>query len=170
MEVGPGMDEGAVFAAAKTKIETDDTSGSLFDRLSHLGADLLMTNLDALLCGSIEPTPQNETGITHAAMISKEEAKIDWNKSAVQISQHVRAMTPNPGAYAFWGGERVKLMEPLCHPKNAQHSPQPGFILSTSPLQVQTGDAPIEFGSIQFPGKKAGPWPQSILLKNKSFA
>lgn len=168
MEVGPGMDEGGIFAKTETPIQDHETSGTLFERMAQLGADLLMANIEALLEGNLPAKSQASQGITHAAMITKEEAQIQWGKSALTICRHVRAMTPNPGAYTFLNGNRVKLAQPTLpqHPLSEGIKPATsvpvGSILSTSPLTVQTGEGSLEFASIQLPGKKPGPCPENL--------
>ncbi|WP_408592685.1 methionyl-tRNA formyltransferase [Paracoccus marcusii] len=107
MQMEAGLDTGPVLALTRTPIAADDTTASLHDRLSAMGADLICDVLDRL------PLPavlQPQDGVTYAAKIDKAEARIDWTLPAEQVDRQIRGMSPFPGAWCMIGDERVKLL------------------------------------------------------------
>lgn len=152
MEIIWEMDAGGIYAKKEEAISTADTSGTLAARLSKLGASLLEEKLSALLEGKLIPVPQASAGITHASMLEKSESRINWQQSAEAISRHVRAMTPNPGAYCMLDSERIKLFDPTQAEGNSNVTP--GTVLPSKFLDVQTANGILRFGRAQIAGKK----------------
>jgi len=99
MQMDAGLDTGPMLASAREPIGPEDTSGALHDRLSRLGARLMVETLTKIATGSITAQAQPETGVTHAAKISKEEARIGWRRTARELDCHIRGLTPAPGAW-----------------------------------------------------------------------
>lgn len=99
MQMDAGLDTGPMLASAREPIGPEDTSGALHDRLSRLGARLMVDTLAKIAAGSITARAQPETGVTHAAKISKEEARIGWRRTARELDCHIRGLTPAPGAW-----------------------------------------------------------------------
>lgn len=99
MQMEAGLDTGPVLLSETVEIGPADTAGALHDRLSQIGADMLPRALAALDRGSLEATPQPEHGVTYAAKITAEEARIDWSRPAQEIDRHVRGLSPVPGAW-----------------------------------------------------------------------
>lgn len=110
MYMNEAMDEGDVFAFAKTPMGRK-TAGELFDELAKLGSRLLLENLDGILSGSIERTPQDQGKATYSSKIKKEDSLIDFSKSAEEISNLVRAMNPAPGARTNQGEKMLIITE-----------------------------------------------------------
>ncbi len=110
MVMDTDLDTGDMLLKATTPIAEDDTAQSLHDRLSLMGADLIMETLDAIAENSIVPTPQDHSKASYAPMLKKEDGRIDWCKEPEEISAHVRAMTPWPGAFTFINDKRIKVM------------------------------------------------------------
>ena len=108
MRMEAGLDTGPVLLREATRIGPEDTTGDLHDRLSDLGARLIVRALDNL--DRLEAVPQSEEGVTYARKIDKAEARIDWSKPAFEIDRLVRGLSPFPGAWCDIGGERVKLL------------------------------------------------------------
>lgn len=104
------LDTGDMLLKATTAVDEDETGQTLHDKLSMLGGDLIIETLDAIVKKRITPQPQDHTKATYAPMLKKEDGKIDWCKEPEQISAHVRAMTPWPGAFTFINGKRIKVM------------------------------------------------------------
>lgn len=104
------LDTGDMLLKATTAVDEDETGQTLHDKLSMLGGDLIIETLDAIVEKRIRPQPQDHTKATYAPMLKKEDGKIDWCKEPEQISAHVRAMTPWPGAFTFINGKRIKVM------------------------------------------------------------
>lgn len=109
MQTDAGVDTGDILIAKRTPIYDDESAGELFDRLSVIGADLLITALDMIESGNINPIKQDETKATHVSMIKKEDAKINWNDSAKKIFYFIRGMNPWPVAYTFYGEKMIKI-------------------------------------------------------------
>lgn len=103
------MDAGAILSQEKIRIENNDDVGTMFDKLSLLGRDLLMRTLPDVFEGNITPTEQEESKVTFSPNIKREEERIDWSQSAEQIANKVRGMRPWPVAHALLNGERCKI-------------------------------------------------------------
>jgi methionyl-tRNA formyltransferase len=109
MQMEEGLDTGPVLMAERVPVGRK-TSGDLAAELSRLGADLMVRALGALERGAITPSPQSEQGVTYARKISKDEARIDWSKSAGEIDCLIRGLAPSPGAFTEVKGERLKIL------------------------------------------------------------
>ncbi len=108
MQMEAGLDTGPVLMREKTAIFDTDTTGVLHDRLAEIGGRLVVKTLQNL--NALKPEPQPETGMTYARKIDKSEARVDWQQNAVEISRHLRGLSPFPGAWCEISGERVKLL------------------------------------------------------------
>jgi len=104
-----GLDTGDMLLKSEVEIGENETAGELTERLSHVGAELLVRTLTAYADGKITPEPQNESEMTYDPMLSKELGLIDWNKSADEISCLVRGVNPGPGAYTRMGDGVLKV-------------------------------------------------------------
>ncbi len=115
MQMDEGLDTGAVLASASLPIGSDMTAGQLHDKLSKLGAPLLVDTLFRLADGQFEATPQPQEGVTYAAKIDKAEARLDWTRTAVELERQIRGLAPFPGAWFAYAGERIKVLgaEPI---------------------------------------------------------
>lgn len=111
MQLDAGMDTGPMLSVARETIRPDDTTASLSERLSKLGAELMADTLPKYLRGEIMPQPQPEDGVTYCPKIDKADAQIDWNRSAAEIDRMVRAYTPWPGAFTWWNDQMVKVLK-----------------------------------------------------------
>ena len=109
MQMDEGLDTGAVLMAERVPVGRK-TSGELTAELSRLGADLMMRALGALERGAVTPQPQAADGVTYAKKILKDEARIDWTRSAAEIDGLVRGLSPFPGAFTEVHGERLKIL------------------------------------------------------------
>lgn len=105
------MDAGDILAQIDTPIYKDDNVGTLHDRLSNLGAKLLIETIPDLVSGNIKPIPQKEEEVTYAWNIKREEEKIDFNKRTIDIYNQIRGLNPWPGGYALLEGKVVKIYE-----------------------------------------------------------
>ncbi|MBR3594428.1 MAG: methionyl-tRNA formyltransferase [Clostridia bacterium] len=110
MYMNDGIDTGDMLQTAETVIEEDDNFESLHDRLSLMGADLIIKTLKALEDGTAIRTVQDEASATYAPIIKKEMGCIDFTKTATEIRNLVRGFDPWPSAYTFWNGKRLKVM------------------------------------------------------------
>jgi methionyl-tRNA formyltransferase len=109
MKMDVGLDTGPMLSMKKIRITPDDTAGSLFEALSTLGADLLIDTLPAYMDGKISPQPQPEEGATYAPMLKKEDGRLDFDHSALELERRIRAMNPWPGAWFEWEGNLLKV-------------------------------------------------------------
>jgi methionyl-tRNA formyltransferase len=147
MRMDEGLDTGPVLMAERVRIGRK-TSGELSAELSRLGADLMVRALGALERGGIAPQPQPEEGITYAKKISKEEARIDWRRSAHEVDCQIRGLSPFPGAFTQANGERLKIL----YAEPANGSGKPGTLLDDE-LTVACGDGALRLIKVQRAGK-----------------
>jgi methionyl-tRNA formyltransferase len=147
MRMDEGLDTGPVLMAERVRIGRK-TSGELSAELSRLGADLMMRALGALERGGIAPQQQPEDGVTYAKKISKEEARIDWSKSAAEIDCHIRGLSPFPGAWTEANGERLKIL----YAEPVTGSAKPGVLLDDN-LTVACGNGGLRLIKVQRAGK-----------------
>jgi methionyl-tRNA formyltransferase len=109
MQMDAGLDSGPILAMEKFSLDNQITSGELHDKLAQIGANLLINTIRDI--DNIAPQVQPTEGLTYATKISKEDAKIDWNRPALQINNLIRAFNPTPGAYFIYNDERIKLLK-----------------------------------------------------------
>lgn len=103
------MDAGDVISQAKLKIEPDDDNGTLFEKLAIVGRDLLLETIPDILIGDIKPVPQDESQVVFSPNITKEQEHLDFSETAEQVYNHIRALSPQPGAWVNLDGKRTKL-------------------------------------------------------------
>jgi methionyl-tRNA formyltransferase len=149
------LDTGAVLCEAQTPITAEATAASLHDELAQLGAAQILAALDGLSAGTAQPQPQRSTGATYAAKLSKTEARIDWQQSAVQIDRQIRAFNPWPIAECVLQGEPVKLLRGRVT-NEGEASAQPGTVLGLrdDALAVACGDGVLQVLELQRAGRK----------------
>jgi len=111
MRMDRGVDTGDVFHRVATPVRAGETAGGLLDRLAELGAPALVRTLDELERGEARAVPQEEEGATYARRLEKEDGRIDWRRSAVEIDRQVRGLSPWPGAFTTWRQTRLKVHE-----------------------------------------------------------
>jgi methionyl-tRNA formyltransferase len=147
MRMEEGLDTGPVLMAERVPIGRK-TYGELHDELAWLGADLMARALAALERGSIVEQPQANEGVSYAKKIAKEEARIDWTKSARELDCLVRGLSPHPGAWCEARGERLKIL--YAEPVDA--GGMPGEILDEQ-LIIACGDGALRLTRLQRAGK-----------------
>ena len=158
MQMDAGLDTGDIVLVDSIKITSQETSATLHDRLADVGAQLMVKTLNDLSDGvAIVRTPQPIVGVTYAEKILKSEAEIDWQLSAIEIDQRIRAFNPFPGSTSSLDGEQIKFWK-ACLPSKAQifQDATPGQVLGFSGdgAYVQCGDGVIEVLEMQKPGGK----------------
>jgi len=149
MQMEEGLDTGPVLMAERVRIGRK-TSGELTAELSRLGADLMVRALGALERGAVTPQRQAEVGVTYARKISKDEARIDWSKSAAEIDAMIRGLVPSPGAFTEVKGERLKILSAL----PVKDRGEPGEVI-TDDLTVACGEGALKLLKAQRAGKGA---------------
>ena len=108
MQMEAGLDTGPVLLREAMDIGAAETTGVLHDRLSQMGAELIVQAITQL--GDLSPQVQPDDGVTYAAKIDKAEARVDWNRPTVEVDRQIRGLSPFPGAWCMVGDERVKLL------------------------------------------------------------
>ena len=109
MHMAPALDAGDIIAQASTPIGADETAPTLTARLAELGAELLVSAVEAIGAGTAARTPQDEADSTYAPMLSRELSPMDWSKPARTLHDQVRGLLPWPAAVAEFGGIRCKV-------------------------------------------------------------
>ena len=149
MKMDEGLDTGAIAMAERTPTGADMTAGELRDALSRLGADLMLRVLAAAERGSLVLTQQPRAGVTYAEKISKSETRIDWSKPWKQVHDHIRGLSPVPGAWFEVGGVRVKVLRST----NSEGSGRPGTALDDK-LTIACGDGAVRLVQVQRAGRQ----------------
>lgn len=155
MQMDAGLDTGDILSLHPLPIATDDTTGSLHDKLAALGAKAIVELLPRLTRGEANRRAQDAKLATYAAKISKEEARIDWEQPASTLDRRIRAFDPFPGAYAMLRDEPVKIWRAKPCPGQGK----PGEILDISPagVRVACGEGALCLTVLQKPGGKRLP-------------
>ena len=109
MQMDVGLDTGPMLSQRSMRLNRDDTAGSVFNRLSTLGADLLLETLPDYLTGKLTPVPQPDEGVTYAPMLKKEEGRLDFSQDVYELERRVRAFNPWPGAFMEFDGALLKI-------------------------------------------------------------
>jgi methionyl-tRNA formyltransferase len=147
MKMDEGLDTGDMTMVERIPIGADMTAGELHDAMARLGADLMARALSALERGTLQFTRQPADGVTYAAKIDKAETRIDWTKSWKVVHDHIRGLSPFPGAWCELAGDRVKLLRTT----RGEGSGAPGTILDDG-LTVACGDGAVRIVELQKAG------------------
>lgn len=129
------MDAGPVYATTAVGVSEGETSGELLERLTPLGAELLIETLDRVADGTAVPTDQPEEGVTVAPKLSVADARLDWSAPAAELARLVRACNPSPMAWTTYAGQRFRILRahPIPEPVEGSFAHAPGDDPSTSP-------------------------------------
>jgi methionyl-tRNA formyltransferase len=149
MKMDEGLDTGAMAMAERAAIGADMTAGELHDALSRVGADLMQRVLAAAERDSLSFTPQPASGVTYAEKISKNETRIDWSKPWKQVHDHIRGLSPFPGAWFELDGVRVKVLRSI----RGKSAGPPGTLLDNR-LTVACGDGAVQLVQVQRAGRQ----------------
>ena len=149
MKMDEGLDTGAMAMAERMPIGSDMTAGDLHDALSRLGADLMLRALAAAERGSLALTPQPAAGVTYAEKISKNETRINWSKPWKQVHDHIRGLSPFPGAWFEIDGVRVKALRST----KGEGSGVAGTVLDNK-LTIACGAGAVRLTQVQRAGKQ----------------
>jgi len=149
MKMDEGLDTGAMAMAERVSIGADMTAGDLHDALARLGADVMARALAALERGSLTLTAQPDEGVTYAGKISKDETRIDWAKPWRDVHNHIRGLSPFPGAWFELGGARVKALRSAL----GEGSGAPGTVLDDK-LTIACGAGSVRLTQVQRAGKQ----------------
>ncbi len=150
MQMNEGLDTGDILLIEKTPISIDDTASSVFDRLSKMGADLVVKTLDAVLEGELRPVKQDNSKSSYAPMLDKNISEIDWSQDALTVHNKVRGLYSWPIAHTFYNGKKLKIYKTAL----SELSGKVGEVLSLSPLTIACKDKSVEILELQLEGKK----------------
>ncbi|MFJ9778570.1 methionyl-tRNA formyltransferase [Amycolatopsis sp. NPDC101161] len=146
------LDAGPVYGVVTEAIGATDTAGGLLGRLAESGAKLLLSTMDGLADGSLVARDQPAEGISYAPKVTVEDARVSFADPASAVDRQIRSVTPDPGAWAEFRGERLKLgpVTVLDEP-----GPPPGeIVVERKRVLVGTATKPLRLGEVQAPGKK----------------
>jgi methionyl-tRNA formyltransferase len=165
-QIVKALDAGPVFGVITEKIESGDTAGALLDRLAVSGSALLVSTMDGIEDGTLCAVPQPEEGVSYAPKITVEDARISVAAPAIALDRLVRAVTPEPGAWAEFRGERLKLA-----PVSVVDEPGPApgeLVVERRRVLVGTATKPVLLTDVQAQGKKrmaAVDWARGIRIE-----
>ncbi|WP_392558763.1 methionyl-tRNA formyltransferase [Orbus mooreae] len=154
MQMDAGLDTGDMLFKVTCPITSNDTSASLYDKLAQLGPDALLETLTLITSGKAIAQKQEQSLVTYAEKLSKQEAKLDWQLSAEQLERCIRAFNPWPISYFEINGEPIKVWQANVINQNSQQAP--GTILQANKqgIQVATAKGIINLTQLQPAGKK----------------
>lgn len=152
-----GLDSGPILAQREEPIHPDDTTGTLTERLARVGAELLIETLPKWLAGEITPKKQDQSLVTLAGRLKKEDGKLDWSRSAAELERHVRAMSPWPSAFTTWQGQQLKVLRAeLAVLEQKNKLPNGAVLIDHNHIHVQCGDGGmLRLIEVQLEGKRA---------------
>jgi methionyl-tRNA formyltransferase len=146
MQMEAGLDTGPVLLRQATSIGETDTTGDLHDRLSRMGAEMIVETLNRL--GTLAPEPQADIGATYADKIDKPEARTDWSRPATQVARQINGLSPFPGAWTDLDGERLKFLRA----RPVDGDAPPGTHIGGLRIACRTGA--VEIIEVQRQGKR----------------
>ena len=157
MRMTAGLDCGPVFSESVTAIGKEESAGELHDRLAVLGGELLVKDLSKILRGDISPAAQDESLVTYAGKIQKQDAELDWTLSADELRRRIRAYNPVPGAFFFAGNQvRVKAWQASVV-TGIDALPGTFVQYDTDGIVIACGRDGLQLESLQLPGKRRVP-------------
>jgi methionyl-tRNA formyltransferase len=156
MKIDRGLDTGPVFVQEETPIHPDDTSETLFERLSVMGAGMMVKTLRRIESGDLDPKPQDDHLATYAPIIKKDDGRINWNRPAKEIWRLVRGMRPWPTAFTTFRGRGLQIWAATPRPGIMDGSAAPGALLAEHKrLLVACGSSTwLEILELQMEGRK----------------
>jgi len=152
MRMAEGLDDGPILTQESTPIQSHETAGSLSERLSAIGADLLVKTIPLYISGDIHPLSQDQSNITYAHLLKRGDGLLDFNQAAEQLARKVRAYSPWPGTYTYWNDQRL-----IIHQAQAINVTSPGsgvFTRYESLPAVGTGEGLLVLNILQQAGKR----------------
>jgi methionyl-tRNA formyltransferase len=156
MAMDEGLDTGPMLSRASIDISDQHTTATLTEALEALGSETLISTMDSLELALKSSVEQPSAGVTYAHKITKAEAAIDWHLSAQEISRKIRALSPAPGCFGFYHGERIKIWEATFDPSVRQVNESPGTLvdINKTGLTIACGEGCLVITRLQLPNKK----------------
>lgn len=155
MQMNEGLDTGDILETIEVVIDKKETGGSLFDKLSDAGANLIVRTLNHVKEGKVHPVAQDDSKSNYAKMLTKELGNIDFGKSAAEIERLIRGLNPWPSAYTTFRGKTLKIWEAEVI-TDKEYPGEPGQIVDFDKacFYVKTGDGCLQVNELQLEGKK----------------
>lgn len=155
MQMDAGLDTGDMLVVREITLDPKETGGSLFDKLSALGAEALLETLEQVQAGTLQPVKQGETTTAYASMLDKKMGLIDFAKSAVEIERLIRGLNPWPSAYTYLDGKTLKIWEADVLEQDVKGT-QPGEVLGVQKdcFLIACGAGVLAVKELQLEGKK----------------
>jgi methionyl-tRNA formyltransferase len=154
MLLDEGMDTGDILLRRELAIGPEETAGDLAERLAPAGARLLLETVAGLKEGSVVPTPQDHAAATRAPMFRKQDGLVDWSMTPARIKDHVRGMTPWPGAFAALDGQPIKIFGVRVDAASSDAPPGTIVRIADDGIYVAAGGGTVVITDIQAPGKR----------------
>ena len=157
MQMDAGLDTGDMLLKETVALEEKETGGSLFDKLSEVGAQLLIKTLEALENGTVTAQKQPaESPTPYAAMLTKKQGEIDWNQDAKKIECLIRGLNPWPSAYTHYRGKNLKIWDAQVEPEDSNEKARFGTAVKVTKnnLVIQTANGLLSLKEVQPEGKK----------------
>jgi methionyl-tRNA formyltransferase len=155
-QIEAGLDTGPVFGMVTEPIGPRDTAGDLLDRLARSGAGLLVATMDGIADSSLVARPQPAEGVSLAPRIETADAQVDWAVPAYVVDRRIRGLTPAPGAWTTWRGERLRLAPVLSRTDGPALDPGT-LAINGHQVLVGAGSGVIELTEVQPAGKRMIP-------------
>jgi len=149
-----GLDTGDILIQTEVPIEKDDTTESLQERLSLLGANILIETIEKIKEGNITPKSQDHSKASYAPPIRKEDGRIDWKRKAEEIDRQVRAFNPWPGAFTKWDGKLLKIFKGEVRNRETNDQPGTAIWVGSDFIEVATGKGTFLIKEVQLEGKR----------------
>lgn len=154
MLMNEGMDTGDILIQREVEITEGDSAGTLHDRLSEMGSEVILETLDGLEKGNVKRVKQNESSATYAQKIKKEDCLINWDEDAKKIVNRIRGLTPLPGAYTFYNGKRLKITNAEYLIKEVKAEKGEVFEVNRNGIKVICGNGLVIIKNLQPEGKR----------------
>ncbi|MFW5811107.1 MAG: methionyl-tRNA formyltransferase [Thermodesulfobacteriota bacterium] len=154
IQMDTGMDTGDMLVKERLEITSEETTGTLHDRLANLGAEVLIRTVSDIEADDLHPVSQDDRLATYAPPLQSKDGHIDWSKPAEELDAFIRGMNPWPGAFTFWGKKRLKVFKGK--PLSIDPAEKPGTVLPGFPdeLRVATGKGVLSLLELQGPSGK----------------
>lgn len=154
MMMDEGMDSGDILMQEETPLGCSETFGELHDRLSKLGADMLLKTIEQLEAGTARRQSQDASAVTFAPRLTKETGKINWDDNAVSIVNLIRGLSPSPAAYTVMDGQTLKIFSAEAMTGDVKLKPGAVGTVTAAGLHVAASDGYVLLKDVQLAGKK----------------
>ena len=168
MVMAKGLDTGDILLFKDTPLHPEDTAQDLHDRLAELGADLILDTIDQINAGQLTSKPQDSEKATYAPMLKKEDGRIIWTRSHLDVVAHIHAMNPWPGAYTDLSEKRIKIFTAAVGQDEAPDLPGTVCAMDDTGIHVAAGTGVVIIRELM--GKSGKRMPADAFLRGHSLA